>query len=98
MVNGKFIFQSSPIKEIASPVLSNPFGGDAGAETSPLSGDVVLVGLLPGNIPQAILEDGKTKHTYYLSKGQSSNGIVLEDIQGNTVTLSIDGERKKLTL
>ena len=58
---------------------------------------VRLVGILPGATPQAVLEDPAQQKTYYLSKGQSEAGIVVEDIQADTVTVSIGGKTKQFS-
>ena len=60
--------------------------------------DIALVGLLPGDVPQAILENQKTQKTYYLSPYQSSEGIAVDEIRGQSVTISSGDEKKTLTL
>ena len=57
---------------------------------------VGLVGILAGDNPQAIIEDKKAQKTYYLNKGQSFDGYVVEEISENKVTLNYEG--KKITL
>jgi type II secretory pathway component PulC len=59
-------------------------------------GGLGLVGIIPGANPQAIVEDKKNQKTYYLIKGQSINGIMLEDIDKDKVMLDYKG--KKMTL
>lgn len=58
--------------------------------------DVGLVGIMPGDAPQAIIEDKKNERTYYLKRGESFNGIVVDDIADGKVVLDYDG--RKLTL
>lgn len=79
------------------------FGAGSYSDTDSVSGSAVvtddsvgLVGILTGNDPQAIVEDKKSQQTYYLKKGQSVNGITLEDIGDGRVTLDCRG--KKITL
>jgi hypothetical protein len=85
----------------------NIFGGSsyiqtesqtAGSETSAelSGGNLGLVGIVPGDSPQAIVEDKKNQKTYYLIKGQSINGITVEEIDEDKVTLEYRG--KKMTL
>ncbi|MDO8535932.1 MAG: hypothetical protein Q7S30_02860 [Candidatus Omnitrophota bacterium] len=69
-------------------------GSDASAETS--GGDLGLVGIIPGDTRQAIVEDKKNQKTYYLIKGQSINGITVEDISEDKVILEY--REKKMTL
>ena len=57
-----------------------------------------LVGVIPGNNPQAIIEDKKNQKTYYLIKGQSVDEIVVEDIGENKVMLEYKGKRMTLFL
>lgn len=69
-------------------------GMEPSAELS--GGNLGLVGIIPGGNPQAIVEDKKNQKTYYLVKGQSINGITLEDINEDKVVLEYRG--KKMTL
>lgn len=55
-----------------------------------------LVGIIPGDSPQAIVEDKKNQKTYYLVEGQSINGITVEDINEDKAILEYRG--KKITL
>jgi len=88
---------------------SNIFGGSSFIQTesqttgmepsAELSGDSLgLVGIIPGDNPQAIVEEKKNQKTYYLVKGQSINGITVEDINENKVTLEYKGKRMTLFL
>ncbi|MFA6321268.1 MAG: type II secretion system protein N [Candidatus Omnitrophota bacterium] len=58
--------------------------------------NVGLVGIIAGSNPQAIIEDKKSQKTYYLNKGQSFDGYVVEEITNDKVSLDYDG--KKITL
>ena len=60
--------------------------------------DFTLMGIIAGDKPQAILEDGKNKKTYFLYKGDSVDNIKVEDIQEDKVILTINGEQLELTL
>jgi hypothetical protein len=73
---------------------SQAAGMDPSAELS--GGNLGLVGIIPGANPQAIVEDKKNQKTYYLLKGQSINGITVEDINEDKVVLEYRG--KKMTL
>jgi len=57
-----------------------------------------LVGIIPGDNPQAIVEDKKNQKTYYLIKGQTINDIVMEDIGSDKVTIEYRGKRINLFL
>lgn len=62
------------------------------------SGNLGLVGIIPGDKPQAIIEDKKNQKTYYLIKGQSINGITIEDINEGKAILEYRGKRMTLSL
>lgn len=57
-----------------------------------------LVGIIPGDQPQAIVEDIESAKTYYLNKGQSVAGIEVEDIADGRVVISFNGRRIVLVL
>ena len=86
---GKMVFGQSP-------------GGPAAPEEVGQSGDISeqvgLVGIVAGDNPQAIIEDKKAQKTYYLNKGQSFNGYVVEEISENKVTLDYEGRKISLFL
>lgn len=60
--------------------------------------DISLVGIISGEVPQAIIEDKKNQKTYYLSKGQFFGELQLEDIQEGKVILNYAGRRFELYL
>lgn len=84
-IAGKNIFSGSPYSQTE--------GAESEVESGPTLG---LVGIVPGDNPQAIIEDTKNQRTYYLIKGQSVNEITIEDISEDKVTLDYKG--KKMTL
>ena len=88
-ITGKKIFGGSSYGSLAI---------QEGAESAeePSSDDIILLGILKGNNPQAIIEDKKNTKTYYLGKGQSTNGIIVEDINEDKVVLEYKG--RKITL
>ena len=57
-----------------------------------------LVGIIPGDKPQAIIEDKETQKTYYLVQGQSVNGITVDDVGAGKVIFSYGGKRIILVL
>ena len=75
---------------------SQTTGAELSAELS--GSDLGLVGIVPGDNPQAIVEDKKNQKTYYLAKGQSINGIIVEDINEDKVVLEYRGKRMTLFL
>ena len=78
-------------------------GGTPGPEETTISSGGVseqlgLVGVIAGDNPQAIIEDKKAQKTYYLSKGQSLDGYVVEEIYEDRVVLSYEGKNSSLSL
>lgn len=57
-----------------------------------------LVGIIAGDNPQAIIEDKKSQKTYYLNKGQSFDGYVVEEITSDKVVLDFEGRKISLFL
>jgi len=76
--------------------------GSSGAagQPQPVSGDLIkdinLIGIISGENPQAVIEDKKTKKSYYLSKGQFIGDFQVEDIQEGKIILNYNGTRYEL--
>jgi hypothetical protein len=76
-------------------------GGDGGhsiATSEDVSQLIGLVGIMPGNPPQAIIEDKKNQKTYYLKKGESFNDFTVENIAADMVTVDNGGRKVTLSL
>lgn len=71
---------------------------ETGKPASEIFGNLNLVGIIAGAEPQAIIEDKKSQKTYYLNKGQSFDGITVEDILEDKVNLNSGGRRTTLVL
>lgn len=65
---------------------------------SDLLGNYALAGVISGDNPQAIIEDKKTKATYFLNKGQLLGNFKIEEILEGKVILELSGERFELSL
>ena len=89
-ISGRNIFGAS--SSIQTEAQSASGSGDAAADT------LGLVGIVPGTNPQAIIEDKKAQKTYYLNKGQSFNGYVVEEISDGKVVLDYGGRKISLFL
>lgn len=63
-----------------------------------LGDDISLVGIVPGDNPQAIIEAKKAQKTYYLTKDQAIDDITVEDIDKDKVILDYKGKRLTLFL
>jgi hypothetical protein len=57
-----------------------------------------LVGIIPGDNPKAIIEDKKEFKTYYLAKGESFNGFIVDEISDGSVKLVYEGKKIELFL
>jgi|GEM_PF-895953 len=60
--------------------------------------DLLLIGIIAGEKPQAVVEDRKNQKTYFLYKGQTVNQMRVEDILGDRVIFVFEGERFELSL
>ena len=90
------LFQSDRVPSSGGPA-GSPVSGQLTAEA--VAGRLNLVGLIPGDPPQAILEDAQTKRTYVVGQGQRVlGGLVVESIRDNRVTLDQDGQKIELSL
>jgi type II secretory pathway component PulC len=90
---------SSYSNAVPGRTVFGPAQGGASEDVAPagsVSERVGLVGIITGDNPQAIIEDKKAQKTYYLNKGQSFEGYVLEEIADGKVIL--DYEDKKISL
>lgn len=65
---------------------------------SDLLGSYALAGIISGDNPQAIIEDKKTKNTYFLNKGQNLGNFKIEEILEGKVILELKGQRFELSL
>ena len=64
-----------------------------------LAGRLTLIGIVAGDPAQAIIEDAQTKKTFFVSIGQSViEGLMVENVQGNRVVLTLNGEKLELSL
>ena len=61
-----------------------------------ISERIGLVGIITGDKPQAIIEDKKAQKTYYMSKGQSFDGYVVEEIYDDKVIINYEGRKKNI--
>ncbi len=64
-----------------------------------LASRLTLMGIVPGNPPQAVIEDAQTKKSYFVSQGQVVvEDAVLDQVLENRVILDLDGQKIELTL
>ncbi len=58
-----------------------------------------VIGVVAGDPSQAILEDGQTKKTYFVTQGQGLiEGLVVDEIREHRVVLDLNGEKIELSL
>lgn len=91
-----YAFYSNRIGD--KPLFGAPAEPEAYDEASTVSDEIGLVGILTGNSPQAIIEDRKSQKTYYISRGQTVNGITVEEIGDGIVRLDNRGTKTTLSL
>ena len=63
-----------------------------------LAKDLNLLGIIAGDDKQAIIEDKKTKKTFFLYKGDSVGEFRVYDVRENAVILDCRGERIELSM
>lgn len=63
-----------------------------------LAKNLVLVGVITGDSPQAIIQDKKTRQTFYAYEGESVLEFKIKKIEKATVILERDDETLKLSL
>ncbi len=69
-----------------------------GPSISELAKDLALLGVITGGSPQAIIENKKTRQTYYLNEGEDILEFKIKKIDKATVILEHNGETIKLSL
>jgi len=91
LLNKKTIF--------AAPARSNSKAKEIGVPSlRDLVKDLSLVGIIPGNYPQVIIEDKRNGQTLFLKKGEMINNIRVKDILSGRVVLECNDETVTLSL
>lgn len=72
--------------------------GSVGSNLKDATKNLILVGVILGKQPQAIIEDKVTKMTHFLNKGDSIDKVLVKDILESKVILSSAGEDIELGL
>lgn len=87
-------------KAVFAPVSGSEktFVKTAGPHLKELVSDFRLVGIMPGEEPQAIIEEKKTGQTFFLQKGENIQGIEIMDILTGRVILGKGDETITLSL
>lgn len=71
---------------------------EEGPSISELARDLVLVGAITGDNPQAIIQDKRTRQTFYVYEGESVLEFKIKKIEKAVVILEHNGETIKLSL
>ncbi len=66
------------------------------APSADLPANLKVVGIILGATPEVIIEDTTNKQTYFLQKDRTENGISIQDITANEVTLTYQGQIKTI--
>ncbi len=89
-----FVAPTAPASGAASVSRAAPSGS-----AKQLAARLSLLGIIPGNPAQAIIEDSQTKKSYFVSTGQTVvEGAVLDQVLEAHVILDLQGEKVELTL
>lgn len=89
VVNRRNIFSPIALKEVKKTEAKKK-------QLQEMVKDLSLVGISWGKEPIAMIEDNKTKKTYFLKKGMRINRFKIEDILKDRVILSFEGEEIEL--
>lgn len=65
---------------------------------SQLIGGYTFVGIIFGDVPQAIVEEKKSGQSYYLTEGQYLGEIKIEKIQQGRITVSYEDETSDISI
>jgi hypothetical protein len=87
-------------KNIFAPPVADKSKPAVGTETtlSGLAKDLRLVGIIPGDDPQAIIEDKKNSQTLFLKIGERIGEIEIKEISNGKVVLGYNSETVTLSL
>ena len=66
--------------------------------SSELLNNYSLKGVMGGDNPQAVIEDKKSKQTYFLSQGQLLGEFKVDEVQEGKVIFDINGQKMELSL
>jgi len=107
----KAVEERKPItkeEEEMPPEIRELFGAPVTRETPPLieegpslselAKDLVLVGVITGDNPQAIIQDKRTRQTFYVYEGENVLEFKIKKIEKAVVILEHNGETLKLSL
>jgi len=91
LINAKAIF-APPVTDTRKASVPE------GPSLNDLTKDLRLVGIMPGDIPQAIIEDKKNNQTLFLKEGETINDIKIKNISTGKVVLARNDETVTLSL
>lgn len=87
-------------KSIFAPPAKSSTRGKAkpASELREMAKDLSLVGIIPGNEPQAIIEDRRNSQTLFLKKGETIDAITIKDISNGKVILEYNDQTITISL
>ncbi len=65
----------------------------AGSSVPELTKSLRLVGVILGEVSEAVIEDTESRQTFFLRKGESFKNAVIEEIEESKVIISFGGQR-----
>ncbi len=92
----EFYQQEFSGRRIFSGAKEGAAGGGASGVNIDLTKDINLVGIISGEPPQAVIEDVKTKKTYYVTRGQFIGEFRVDDIQEGKIIINYNGQKYEL--
>jgi hypothetical protein len=61
-----------------------------------LTRDLLLIGVVKQEVPEAIIKNRRTRQTYFVKQGSSLGQVMVESIQDDKVVVSYQGAKKDL--
>jgi hypothetical protein len=61
-----------------------------------LTRDLLLIGVVKQEVPEAIIKNRRTRQTYFVKQGSSLGQVTVESIQDDKVVVSYQGAKKDL--
>jgi len=92
----EFYQQEFSGRQIFSGVKEGGAGAPASGVNVDLTKDINLVGIISGEPAQAVIEDVKTKKTYYVTRGQFIGEFQVDDIQEGKIIINYNGQKYEL--
>ena len=86
----------NPFRLATTHVINRATGETAKTRLFELTGSWIIVGINRGKVPEALIENGEEKRTYFVKVGDQINGVTVKAIDQAGVTVMYEGEETTL--